>query len=78
MKRDAVNLDQLALFEPDAPEALRLMSAHSARFERAADAAEFWEVALCPGARDEATKQAEEAYRAWLVCAIFLDLERLL
>jgi hypothetical protein len=78
VKRDAVNLDQLALFEPDASEALRLMSSHGARLERALDAADFWEVAACPGARDEAAKQAQEAYRAWLVCALFLDLERLL
>ncbi|WP_162593991.1 hypothetical protein [Variovorax sp. PBL-E5] len=78
MKRDALNLDQLALFEPDAPDALRLMSTHASTLERALDAAEFWDVAACPGARDEAERQAVKAYRAWLVCAIFLDLERLL
>lgn len=78
MKRDAVNLDQLALFEPDASEALRLMSAHAATLGKALDAAEFWEVAMCPGARVEAERQAGNAYRSWLVCAIFLDLERLL
>ncbi|MFV0678377.1 hypothetical protein [Variovorax sp. tm] len=78
MKRAAASIDQLSLFEPDAPEALRLMSAHAARLERATEAAEFWEVAACPGARDEAQKQADDAYRSWLVCAVFLDLERLL
>lgn len=78
MKRDAVNIDQLALFEPDAPEALRLMSSHAATLAKAIEAAEFWDIAMCPGARDEAERQAGKAYRSWLVCAIFLDLERLL
>lgn len=76
MKRDA-NIDQLALFEPDAPEALRLMTAHAATLAKALDASDFWTVAACPGARDEADRQAAAAYRSWLVCAIFLDLERL-
>lgn len=78
MKRATANIDQLSLFEPDAAEALGLLSVHGARYERAIDAAEFWEVAVCPGARDEAQRQADEALRAWLVCAIYLDLERLL
>lgn len=78
MKRSSVNIDQLALFEPDAAEALGLLSVHGARFERATEAASFWELALCPGARDEAQKQADDALRSWLVCAIYLDLERLL
>jgi len=73
--RQSARIDQLALFEPDAAEALRLLEAHGARYQKAADAADFWNVALVPGARDEAEKQADAAYRDWLVCAIFLDLE---
>jgi len=76
MKRDPVNLDQLALFEPEAPEALRLMEHHRAVFAKAMDAADMWDACWCPGARDQAQLQADHAYANWLHCAIFLDLER--
>lgn len=75
-RRDLVNLDQMSLIEPDGPEALRLMEYHAGRFEKATQAAVLWESRVCLGARDEALRQADEAYRSWLVCAIFLDLER--
>lgn len=78
MKRDPINLAQIALFEPDAAEALRQLTAHAARFERALEAADRWEACWLPGARDEALRQADDAFALWLVCAIFLDLERCL
>lgn len=76
MKRDAVNLNQLALFEPDSSDALRIMQAHQRRFAEFQAQAELWEACWCPGARDEALRQAEAAWRSWLVAAIYLDLER--
>lgn len=76
MKRDAVNLDQLALFEPEAAEALQIMQAQARRFESAQDTADLWDACWCPGARDEALRQAQAAYDAWLHAAIFLDVLR--
>lgn len=77
MKRDAINPAQLSLIEPDAKQALSLLTHHAANVDRFVEAAATWEWCVCPGARDEALRQAEDAYQAWLVFAIFLDLERL-
>lgn len=76
MKRDAVNLGQLALFEPDEAQALEVMTAAMKRWLSAVDAAELWAACWCPGARDEADRQAAQAYSDWLHAAIYLDLLR--
>lgn len=76
MKRDAVNLDQLSLFEPDEAAALVIMTAAAARFQKAIDAADLWAACWCPGARDQAEREAGQAYADWLHAAIFLDLVR--
>lgn len=76
MKRDAANLDQLSLFEPDQAEALRIMTTAMKRWESANDAADLWAACWCPGARDAAEREADHAYRDWLHAALFLDLCR--
>ena len=68
--------DQLSMFEPEGVEALMLMKQHATAFQRAHDEADFWDSCLCPGARDTALQQADASYRAWLIFAILLDLER--
>ena len=76
MIRDAVNLSQISLFEPSPEQALRQLEAHAKRFETALEASYRWETVGLLGARDEALRQSQAAYALWLVCAIFLDLER--
>lgn len=76
MKRDAVNLGQLSLFEPDEAEALRIATAAMKRWETAIDQSDLWAACWCPGARDEADKQAAAAYCDWLHAMLFLDLVR--
>ncbi len=75
MKRD-INLAQLALFEPGTADALQIMESQQKRFEGALNAADVWEACWCPGACDEALRQAADAYGNWLHAAVFLDLER--
>lgn len=69
-------VDQIGLFEPEAPEAVVAMKAQAAAFEQQQTQADIWDACLCPGARDECLRQAHRHFEAWLVFAIFLDLER--
>lgn len=75
MKRD-INLSQLALFEPGTADALQIMEAQQKLFEVRMNQADLWEAVWCPGARDEALRQASDAFASWLHAAFFLDLER--
>ncbi len=70
------HVDQIGLFEPDAPEAVAALKQHAAALHQQQSQAEIWDACLCPGARDECLRQAERHYAAALVFAIFLDLER--
>lgn len=67
---------QLSMFEPEGAEALALMKRHKRGYEAAMQQADLWHALWCPGARDEALRQARDYFSSWLVLALLLDLER--
>jgi hypothetical protein len=68
--------EQLSMFEPEGAEALALMKRHKRAYEAAIEQADLYQALWCPGARDEALRQAQAAFRSWLVLALLLDIER--
>lgn len=67
--------NQIALFDPNAREALELMTKYERDYSASMKAVEVWELRLCPGAAKQAAQQAEDAFNAWLVFATFLDFD---
>lgn len=66
--------DQLALFDPDGADAMRLLNAYIRQAEMHAKQADHFELLGMPGAEARADALMNEALRAAHVFAAYLDL----